>query len=60
MKMKRLKFFDVRVRKSFFSSNYKTVPKVKKGFKTIFAVAESPFTGKPCYRILKGIKIRRG
>jgi len=48
MANKLLKFYDVRTKKSFTSSDYKTV---KKG-KVLMAVAKNPKTGKECWRIL--------
>jgi len=44
-----LKFYDVKAKKSFRTSNYKEVS--KKGRK--FAVAESPHSGIQAHRIMK-------
>lgn len=52
----KLKFYDVKARKSFTSNEYKIVKfETKKG---VFEVAKtrSPYTGKPCYRILRRLK----
>ncbi|MEM4619992.1 MAG: hypothetical protein QW607_07235 [Desulfurococcaceae archaeon] len=52
----KLKFYDVKARKSFTSSDYKIVKfRTKKGTFEV-ARAKSPFTGKPCYRILRRLK----
>ena len=45
----KMKFYDVKARKSFNSNKYKIV---RKG-KTTFAVTKSPYTKIKCYRIIK-------
>jgi len=50
---KPLTFFDVKARKRFSTSKYKTVKKRVRGSVTTFAVAKSPFTGVKCYRVLR-------
>ncbi|MEM4620881.1 MAG: hypothetical protein QW607_11795 [Desulfurococcaceae archaeon] len=52
----KLKFYDVKTRKSFTTTEYKIVKfETKRG---VFEAAKtkSPFTGKPCYRILRRLK----
>ncbi len=49
--MKKLKFYDLKKRKSFFSSNYKIVTKLVRGKKRNFAVAKSP-SGIESWRII--------
>lgn len=48
--MEKLKFYDLKKRKSFFSDNYKFVTKTVKGKKRKFAVATAP-AGNKCWRI---------
>lgn len=53
---KKIKFYDVKSRRTFVTSDYKIVKfRTKRG---VFEVAKtkSPYTGKPCYRILRRIK----
>ncbi len=49
--MKKLKFYDLKKRKSFFSSNYKITTRLVRGKKRKFAVAKSP-SGIDSWRIM--------
>jgi len=46
--MEKLKFYDVKAKKKFFSDSYRIME--KKGRR--FAVAKSPFSGISAYRIM--------
>ena len=50
---RKLTFFDVKKKKKFSTSKYKTVKKRVRGSSTVFAVAKSPYSGIKCYRIIK-------
>ncbi len=51
--MPKLKFFDVSVKKSFTTDNFKTEIRTSKtGRKTRFAIAVSPFSGNQSFRII--------
>lgn len=49
---KTLSFYDLKAKKKFETSNYKTVTKMVKGNKRKFAVARSPYTKIEYYRVL--------
>lgn len=49
--MKKLKFYDLRKRKSFMTNKYKFTSKRTKRGMVYFAVAKSP-SGTPSYRIV--------
>ncbi len=53
--METLKFYDVKAKKKFTSSDYKIVEKRVRGRKVRFAVAKSP-TGTQSWRILPSLK----
>lgn len=53
MGRKSLTFFDVKAKRKFSTSRYKTVKKRVRGSVTTFAVAKSPFTGVKCYRVIR-------
>ena len=48
-----LTFYDVKAKRKFTTSKYKTRRKKVRGSTTTFAVAKSPFTGISCYRVIK-------
>ncbi len=51
--MPKLKFFDVKARKPFTTDEFRMeVRTSKKGRKTRFAIAISPFTGNESFRIV--------
>jgi len=50
--MKELSFYDVKAKKKFKSSSWKTVVKPGKGGKRKFAVATSPYSKIKCWRVL--------
>ena len=51
--MPKLKFFDVSVKKSFTTDNFKTEIRTSKtGRKTRIAIAVSPFSGNQSFRII--------
>jgi len=47
----RLKFYDVKSKKSFYATKYKTVTKIVRGKKRKFAVAKAP-SGVNAWRII--------
>lgn len=52
MAKKSLKFYDVKARKSFTTTKYRTTTKIVKGRKKNFAIAISPLTKIEAWRIL--------
>ena len=51
--MPKLKFYDVVAKKSFITDKFRTeVRTSKKGRKTRFAIAVSPFSGNESFRII--------
>jgi len=58
-KRQKLKFYDVKAKKSFSTNRYSVVKRRVRGSTTTFAVAKSPFSGIKCYRVIKRGK-RRG
>ena len=52
MAKEKLKFYDIKARQSFETSEYEVVEKETPRGKMLFAVATSPYTGIKVWRIL--------